>query len=756
MQVLPARTVAGLVMVASLLAGCGGGSYIAATTPRTPAGGPTASSTPTFPASTSSIPGTVPESGSVRFPTSVTLDPKSLAVQNSLGGSSIDPSGSFTLRAFGDAQLAMVAGSAGKPLLLSFLRTKGPTLTVHTTAEVLVFYGAYFFMLPPVQRQIVLDSLDTLPGLNTIENALTAAIVSHPTTSSIADPGVVSAVNGLIRALVASSAMHLPATVALAPEKRGRDSLTISPAADGRSGITPILDSLPDGLHFQNRFRRSASAFVDQVSHVAQDDTGVPGTQINDGPPDRSPAQSIPSVSGFNGVLGTINDIVAAYFASSAAGNASSSTSPTAYTPVNTDSSPTINVPNAKSSRYRVAIVGPGLKSGDESQLTALERQAQLDTSTSFMITEVLVPFAASVALGANSLASHGPVGDLVKELLPLYAAIPNFETAAAAGDVKTVFTLGFTALASAGIVQDKTFDAILRYVGSAATGNITAATASLAFSRVLTGGDLLLGALDTAAVAGDLIRSNRADVYLVDVIGTKVTLTPPSSSIATLATIDLATKVQDAQTANAPLVYSYTNTGKYGHLIDGIDGHRDNFESTKATVTYVAGATTSSGNTDVVAVTAKLVNGQSRTPIGSSSATVSVAASPSPAPVNASAAISPRYSNVPKGGSEGLTAIVTGSGFSSAQLLYHWRFAGSFLGSSALHGHLIDPVSGKQDDFTTPSATVTYVALSQDYYDGVNVTVTSSSGNFPYQDAQAAIGIGCDMYTADGMYTHC
>lgn len=633
MRIWPARSLAAFVVAASILAGCGGGSYTAATTPRPPASGPAATATPSIPVGSSSIPGTVPLSGSVRFPSSVALDLKALTVQNSLGAAPLDAGGAFTVRAFGDAQLALVAGSAGKPLLLSFLRTKGATLSVHTTAEVLVFYGAYFFMLPSAQRQIVLESLDTLPGLTAIENALTSAIVAHPTASSITDPGVVTAVHGLIGALVASNAMQLPAVAALSPKKFGRESLTISPVADGRSGITPILDSLPDGLHFQNRYRRSASAFVDQVSHVAQDDPGVPGTQINDGPPDRSPAQSIGSVSGFNGVLGTINDIVAAYFANSGQSNGSSSVPATAYTPVNTDTLPLANIAGAKSSRYRVAVVGPGLGGGDESQLTVLEKQAQLDTSTAFMITEVLVPFAASVALGANALNAHGATGDLIKELLPLYAAIPNFQTAAAAGDVKTIFTLGLTSLASAGIVQDKTFDAILRYVGSAATGNAAAATASLAFSRVLTGGDLLLGALDAAAVATDLVRSNRADVYFVDAVATKLTLTPSSATIAPLATVNLTAKAQDAETANATLVYSYTNTAMNGHLGDGIAGHRDNFESTMAKVTYVADAVGSNTN-DTVTVTAKIVNGQTRTPVGMASSTITVqSASPSPSP---------------------------------------------------------------------------------------------------------------------------
>jgi hypothetical protein len=613
-------------MIASLLTGCGGTTYTAAVLKRPPAAG-----APAGPAS-ASIPGTVPQSGSVRLPSGVALDPKSLVAQNSLGAVSVDGSGGFQLRAFGDGQLAVVSGSAGKPLLLGFLDAKRNVLSVHTTAQVLVYYGAYFFMLPAAQEQVVFDSLDTLPGLNSIEAALSAALVAHPTASAIADPDVVLAVNRLVRALVKSSGIVLPATVASATTSQGRKSLLISPAADGRSGITPILDSFPDGVHFQNRYRRSASAFVDQVSHVGRDDVSVPGTQITDGPPDRSAPQSISSVSGFNGVLGTINDIVAAYFANTGSNGDSSAT---AYTPINTDSTPLANVATAKSTRYRVAVVGPGRNAGDEAQLTSVERQAQVDTSTTFMINEVLVPFASSVALGRNALKGGGKVGDALKDLLPLYGSIPGFNAAAQAGDVKEIFRLGLLALASAGSIQDKTFDAILRYVGSAATGNVAAATAALAFSRVLTGGDLVLGAIDAAAVGADLLRSNRADVYFVDVTGTKISLTPASSIIAPLATVTLKTNTPDAQAASGSLVYHYTNTAINGHLIRPDQQRDDDFDSSMPTVTYVAGATGSDTN-DTVTVTAKVIDGQKRTDIGTASATVAVAkASPSPAPIS-------------------------------------------------------------------------------------------------------------------------
>lgn len=610
-----ARNLGVLALMAILLVGCGGG--------RSPL-------VPRPPGVPGSISSTVQQSGTVRFPNGVAIDPKSVVVQNSLGGAPLGGSGTFTLQAFGDAQLTMVTGSGGKPLLLSFLGAKQTDVSVHTTAEVLVFYAGYFFMLPHAQRQIVLDSLSTLPGLDAIEGALNTAITKNPAASSITDPAVVAAVHNLALGLTRSSAGGSPASAG--PHTRVSRALTISPSADGRSGIKPLLDSAPDGVHFQNSYRRSASVFVDQVSHVALQDTAVPGTQITDGPPDRSPAQTISSVSGFNGVLGTINDIVKAYF--DPPGNGTS-TAATAYTPIYTDSIPLPNRADAKSTRYRIAVVGPGAKAGDESQLTAVERQAQLETSTSFFINDVFVPFAASVALGANSLTpGTNSVVNSLKELPGIYGTIPGFEERAAAGDVKGVFTLGFTALASAGPVQDKTIDAIFKFVNiSSAVGIGKASTAALAFSRVLTGGDLLLGAVDLGAVTGDVTRSNRADVYFIDAVPTKVTLTPATSALMPLATVGLTTMVPGTDGGSGPLVYHYKNTAKYGNLIDGIPGHRDEFDSSLSKVTYVAGATGSSGNSDTVTVTPSIVNGQKRTEVGTASATVSVGAAPTPTP---------------------------------------------------------------------------------------------------------------------------
>ena len=134
------------------------------------------------------------------------------------------------------------------------------------------------------------------------------------------------------------------------------------------------------------------------------------------------------------------------------------------------------------------------------------------------------------------------------------------------------------------------------------------------------------LAAVDFAAITNDVLTTDSADQFTLTVTQDRVTLTPQSATVSNSTTQAFAANVPSQSGSGATLVWTWANTAQFGHIADGIAGHADNFNSSSNTVNYTANPTGS--GTDTITVTAYMVQGSSRTQVGSpQTATVTVSA---------------------------------------------------------------------------------------------------------------------------------
>jgi len=159
--------------------------------------------------------------------------------------------------------------------------------------------------------------------------------VARPTEDVLADPAVVTAVKTLLTAISASSAMKIGAGSGLTHVRqqvastRKPSDLSVDPSTSA-SGIR-IVNEFPDGIHFNNFYRRTAKAFVDQISHVPLGG----GPAITDHAPDSSgTVVDIESVAKTDGLARTVGDILIGKLA---------------YTPFDTPTMPLPSIADAQS-----------------------------------------------------------------------------------------------------------------------------------------------------------------------------------------------------------------------------------------------------------------------------------------------------------------------------------------------------------------------------------------------------------------------
>ena len=660
---------------AYVLEGCGGGTTV-------PAGRPV-----TAPGSVA-LPGTVLQTGAVSLPAGSSISAGTLQVANSLGANPIASGGTFTVDALSTGpQFTIVTGPTQQPLLLGFVGAGQSTIDTLTTAEVLVYFSAFLYLVPEPQRDQVLASLPTQPGITAVQQAIASAIVANPNVDIVSDPTVGAAVTSLLSAVTSSSAMHVPAAAGIARVQsllQHRNPALVIASTTAASGVALNFD-FPDGVDFVNSYRRSADAFIDEVSHVPTGST----QPVTDQAPDTNSPVAIAAVNGLNGTLGTIGDILN--------GNAAGTATDTSVVALP-------GVAGASQTNYRVMIVGPGFGAGASSSLTPREAQDQLDVSSTFMVTDIFLPFVAAVALPINSVVTPTS-GPALSRIVSALSAVPAFATAASNGDVRGALAATVATVASDGNLQTAIVTAVLAFIATKVPQATVAKAIGAFFLKITAPFDLALFAIDKALVLTDLSNSNRADLIMLSVLPTKVTLTPATSTIPDSGHVTLTTNVANALQLGAgeTLHYAYTCTGQNGSLTDGnstvVCGTSGaTFQSNAASVLYFANSTGT--GTDTISVTlTEISGGVTKTTIGSAAASVSVGTT------SVTLAASPPSIN--NSATSAVSAAVQFPGSPPpGTVTYTWT-------NTANNGHIVDPVSGARDSFTTSAATVTYTANS-------------------------------------------
>ncbi len=608
MKTLKMRLMTVLTMGAFLLQACEGDRTV---------GGTPVAITPTAPVSSTPTSTPTPDQAAVvnvavNLPSGTPQTLATLALNNSIGAVGVGAAGTFALPIYaGGPQYADLLDQDGTVVATGFVSPASAAIDATSTAKALIYFAAGFYGLTLPYRVDVVDQISTVDGFGDVVTAVSNAIVAGGIGSASGGPLVSAALQTFVTALYAPTNAAPAAVLARQIRMKAKDVL-VTPS-NLQSGIT-VINDFPDGVHFQNNYRRLATAYIDEVSYVDANGNVQPKAVTNVVKP-----VQISSTSGLGNVTSTAVD--AARVFAGASGD---------YNPVSTSSVPLAMEKDSTKTTYNVTVVGPGVHFGTVT-MTDEQAKRQRDLVLLQLLQNYVVPLTCSVIIPVSASnidnffkdpLANAAISDLISTL---GVAAPQIYDLMAAGNVGDAMTAAFNAFAQQNALQTSLLtlvQSLVNYVATTAVAETAAArgTQLLLFLNVLSGA---LVSYDVGVLTTQLALSNRVDLFTVDVAPSKVNLSPLTATVATTATQVFTATVPAASDSGQTVVYTWSNTATNGHLTDGQAGHVDNFNSSSNTVTYTPNSN-GAGN-DTITVAAYAVDNTNRILIGSKSATVTV-----------------------------------------------------------------------------------------------------------------------------------
>ncbi len=545
------------------------------------------------------------------YPLSTVLPPgfpiaaSALSIQTSIETSALGGNGSGSVKIFDQGpQMAKIVKADGTPVLLGWAGPSGNQMNAHTTAEVMLYFDLYAYLLPSIGRVEIVSQLKTKPEVQQVADAITTALAT--------DSDALVNGNALIRAARAAATSSLQPRFAIHPH-----SVTVNPT-DSKSGISVKIDGL-NAVILRNDFRRRAYAYVDRVSYVPE------GSQTNEAidSPAAVKEMDISPTTGVTSLFGTFADIIA--------GNM-------AYTGVDSDSISLPPLPNAKITNYRVRVVGPGAGEGDLAKLTTEQNaKRKIVTAKAFLI-DFAIPLIANSILplkgdSIDSFLNMGHASDILEDTVTtVFATAPNAFDKVLDGHLKEALVDIFNNLASGGSLRAVVFECLFKLMENMGS-NVTYQTLAEFTKR----GEWMLKALDVVESAltladstiqvAQFTMSDRADEWNLAISKSKVQLTPVMGDIKSDEQIKFTANVPAATgPGNLPIEYEWKVLNHKGGMSDGSHSG-ESFTTNTNNVTYIpyAGVTAQGDVEDTIQVTAKEIDGQNRNPIGTETSKIKI-----------------------------------------------------------------------------------------------------------------------------------
>ncbi len=223
----------------------------------------------------------------------------------------------------------------------------------------------------------------------------------------------------------------------------------------------------------------------------------------------------------------------------------------------------------------------------------------------------------------------------------------------------------------------------VVRQANAQLAGNIEAGTLSArrltmfrAAIRVLMGVAVVAGVVDTAAQYRDLHEGESGNLYTSTLVAPKVLISPSSGRVQRGGELALTARVSGAQ--QLPLVFVWSMSGSDLANLRDAQGHTGRgFENSDGAVTLAT--TLSTQGTLTIGVEAFVVQGGTRSSVGTATATIEVD--------QTSVTISPAASRMARtGGTQAFSVSVQPAPTDGSTLVYDWTCASSY-GSLASDG---------------------------------------------------------------------
>ncbi|MCA9570523.1 MAG: hypothetical protein KC656_21925, partial [Myxococcales bacterium] len=281
--------------------------------------------------------------------------------------------------------LALAVDADQIPVRMGWISPDRPDLDARLTAEALGWLavggpGAGLEASPTLHALLAADD-----RLDPVAEALDLALVEGGSAAYSARlPGVASALS------VAAWAMHTEKP-SEDPEAQ-RNAVLVDPGGP-QSGLTVTQDAGVNQVSVVNTFRRGGAIFIDRVSTFDErgEETAAPLAVAD---------VELRSVQALTGGL----DAVAQLMAAAVQPGGVQGSEDVAYVPRTHGPFQLDPVPDARKTRYRVAVVGPGFSAGALPDLTPAQQTRQLDASVAFIAREYVLPLILQVVVPSASL----------------------------------------------------------------------------------------------------------------------------------------------------------------------------------------------------------------------------------------------------------------------------------------------------------------------------------------------------------------
>lgn len=487
------------------------------------------------------------------------------AIMTPLGQADVGADGSYSVLGFVNSPTpAMILNGAKEVVSFAFMEPSGTVFDNALAAKSLAMMASKGMFLQVAVRWNYWKNLGTAPEVIALADDLRAMGGHFAGGPEETRARVTTRIGALVKRL-----------------RAGPKALRITPA-DGKGGVEVLQQGLNE-IVVVNHFRRRADAFVERIGVTLEDGTEETRQDtITNFPilPVTVPTSVAAAVADAGTVLGDQN--------SAFSGSVSFIDTVTAPLQV-------MLVPaTAKMTTYRVVVTGPGAVAGSVANITQeMKDHNSLRWMETFAV-DVALPLLMNligpmlnsapdkfwVSLNPNQ---QQQVINALKDLATQMYTLPTVQTQLAAGDIQGALSTSINAVLTSGAFASLRNEAILKLatffipnVDLAATGrwvDLNRINKTMQFI------DYLLQGADWAAVAYGIGASAQYEEFVVDVLKTRVKLTPQAAKVSIKGSEAFQATVPDATGSEAPLVtYKFkltsgTNMVQLKNAVNGMLG---------------------------------------------------------------------------------------------------------------------------------------------------------------------------------------
>lgn len=470
-----------------------------------------------------------------------------MTVLTSAGEGSVSDTGNYEVEASTENSCLGLATTAdGELMLLGWLggaqtRADTPSLSAHSTAEVLLFYGLGAFALPQSQWEQTKALIAQAPETDALAQVIGERLRANPKALAEGDAQIIAALDVAIGALSGGGG---PKTRGMIVEPQGQSGVEVNNLSDANT---------VNSIEIVNNYRRRAWAYVDHVKDYVKQGSSTVEVSKNV----RVTESKLDSVTGLNGTIGTITDIL---------------TGNMAYEPksIGPFQLPATEGANVVKSEFRVIVVGPGNVTNPnldaEAKLTQEMRDKRRDLTIQWFFCDFALPIiTAAMPWQDANLTGLGGMDTLMKDLATdVGGQVPSIITTINDGNYQDALNQFIGAVENSGSLRQVILNRILAHVGSNASvspehflkvqGLLTKAL------NIVNLADRILAGIDIGAVLHNTMASRTAEMWTVQVTQPEVVVSPDLGEVNSgEATVFSAVVKDGAQTVSGNVRYTWS-----------------------------------------------------------------------------------------------------------------------------------------------------------------------------------------------------